>query len=176
MEVRRTEVGLASAVHDLALETLVLATPDVGQLDPFGSRGGVRVQVDGQIVAGRDPLAERPPLPRRPAKDLQRYFPTTWVSSPRPDFVRGAGYGNIRAQPLPVEAPKDPAKPLDPIRQPARGESASWLVRTALCVEPRNGRLHVFMPPVRTLEDYLDIVAGIEDTADLLDTPIVIAG
>jgi uncharacterized protein (DUF2126 family) len=32
------------------------------------------------------------------------------------------------------------------------------------------------MPPVRTLEDYLDVVAAVEDTAELLDTPVVIEG
>ncbi|MCE9519651.1 MAG: transglutaminase family protein, partial [Verrucomicrobia bacterium] len=50
-------------------------------------------------------------------------------------------------------------------RRPAPGESASWIIRTALCFEPRNGRLHIFLPPVAKTEDYLDLVAAIEDTA-----------
>jgi len=32
------------------------------------------------------------------------------------------------------------------------------------------------MPPVRVLEDYLDLTAAVEDTAELLDTPVVIEG
>ena len=31
---------------------------------------------------------------------------------------------------------------------------------TAICVEPRHGTLHIFMPPVRHTEDYLDLVAS----------------
>ena len=64
----------------------------------------------------------------------------------------------------------------DTTRQPQRGESAAWIVRTALCVEPRQGRLHVFMPPVATLEDYLELLTAVEDTAAHFGTPILIEG
>jgi len=49
-------------------------------------------------------------------------------------------------------------------------------VHTALCVEPREGRLHVFLPPLTHLEHYLDLIATIEATAAALRTPVVIEG
>ena len=70
-------------------------------------------------------------------------------------------------------APKSEAELL---RAPAMHESAWWLNRTALCVEARQGRLHVFMPPVRILEDYLDCIAAVEATAQKLGLPVVIEG
>ena len=60
--------------------------------------------------------------------------------------------------------------------RPVVGESASWVVRTAMCVEPRDGRLHVFMPPVTTTEDYLDLIAGVETAARELGLPVIIEG
>ncbi len=93
-----------------------------------------------------------------------------------------AGYGpGQRAQPRGeleeqrVEWPPLPAD-FDPNRRPVQGESAPWVVRTALCVEPRDGRLHVFMPPVTSTEDYLDLIAGIEVAVTELGLPVIIEG
>ncbi|MGL4513269.1 MAG: DUF2126 domain-containing protein [Lacipirellulaceae bacterium] len=51
-----------------------------------------------------------------------------------------------------------------------------YVLRTALCVEPRDGRMHVFMPPTSTLEDYLELLATVEETAESLDQAVVIEG
>ncbi|MEN9384719.1 MAG: hypothetical protein RL323_1862, partial [Pseudomonadota bacterium] len=85
-----------------------------------------------------------------------------------------------------------PAQPMD-ARYPQRGESAAWLTRTALCVEARdpqrangpkaevkNGgkssHLYIFMPPLQRLEDYLDLLAAIEATAEKLGVKVVLEG
>jgi len=59
---------------------------------------------------------------------------------------------------------------------PKVGESHSSTIRTALCVEARQGRLHVFLPPVERLEDFLDLIRAIEDTSSLLKMPVIIEG
>ncbi|MEQ1558125.1 MAG: transglutaminase family protein [Methyloglobulus sp.] len=47
---------------------------------------------------------------------------------------------------------------------------------TALCVEAREGRLYIFMPPLTLLEHYLELVAAIEATAESLALPVVLEG
>ncbi len=61
-------------------------------------------------------------------------------------------------------------------RKPREQESAPWVTRSALCVEPRNGRLHIFLPPVDDTEDFLDLVACIEKTAAALKMPVILEG
>ncbi|GAA5117321.1 transglutaminase family protein [Luteolibacter yonseiensis] len=61
-------------------------------------------------------------------------------------------------------------------REPEPQESASWITRSALCVEPRNGTLHIFLPPVADTDDFLDLVATIEQTAASLKIPVVLEG
>ena len=59
---------------------------------------------------------------------------------------------------------------------PGLHQSAAGVVRTALCTEARDGQLHVFMPPLVRLEDYIDLLAAVEATAVELQVPVVIEG
>jgi uncharacterized protein (DUF2126 family)/transglutaminase-like putative cysteine protease len=84
------------------------------------------------------------------------------------------------------------ATSVDPNREPSRFESAHWITRTALCVEVRNpdrsngpkveeagdggGVMYVFMPPLTSLDDYLDLLAAVEATATDLGMQIVLEG
>ena len=59
-------------------------------------------------------------------------------------------------------------------QQPTVDQSA--VIHTALCVEPRDGHLHVFMPPLERLEQYLDLLACVEQTAAGLQMPVRVEG
>jgi uncharacterized protein (DUF2126 family) len=49
-------------------------------------------------------------------------------------------------------------------------------VRTALCVEPREGKMRVFMPPLESLEAYVRLVAAVEQAASDVSTPVMVEG
>ncbi len=48
--------------------------------------------------------------------------------------------------------------------------------RTALCIEPREGRIHIFLPPLDLIEHYLELISAIETTAAKLQIPVRIEG
>ena len=45
-----------------------------------------------------------------------------------------------------------------------------------MCAEVRQGKLYLFMPPVAQLEDYLEVVAAIEATAEQMKLPVILEG
>ena len=59
------------------------------------------------------------------------------------------------------------ARSLDGVRE---------LIRPSLCVQIRDGRLHVSLPYAPILADYLDLVSAIEDTCRYLQMPIWVEG
>jgi uncharacterized protein (DUF2126 family)/transglutaminase-like putative cysteine protease len=84
------------------------------------------------------------------------------------------------------------SEPADFARVPKPQESAHWITRTALCVEVRDPRrasgpkaeavgeksgvLYIFMPPLERLDDYLDLLAAIEASAESLGISVVLEG
>ena len=144
--------------------------------------------------------------PQRPAPDDQQTAPLVLVPGDSPMGLRLPleTLPWVEVEDRPYEAPADPTeaadrpleesssgRSLDPSdesaeasddgdnpadQSPEEGESAKWIIRSALCVELRDGRLHVFMPPTLRLEDYLDLLGRVEATAAQLDTPVVIEG
>lgn len=57
-----------------------------------------------------------------------------------------------------------------------RSAKATEVIRTALCVEARGGRLHIFLPPMEYLEQYTALIKAIEKTACKLELPVILEG
>jgi len=104
-----------------------------------------------------DPTVERGPLPEFDGADraAEEALPETTPGREQPvaRFTEGGEVQDVREQELGTDA-----------------------VRTALSVEPRDGRLCVFMPPVEDVEDYLELVAAAEATAEEMGLPVHIEG
>jgi uncharacterized protein (DUF2126 family)/transglutaminase-like putative cysteine protease len=135
------------------------------------------------LVPGDSPVGYRLPLGALPHVPPSQY-PYTNIADPTeprgalPDFDAQA------RQPQP-EMPYDtPAQPVAHFAAAEAGQARieqemgdlSGAVRTALSVEPRDGRLCVFMPPVERIEDYLELVAAAEEAAKAMGLPVHVEG
>lgn len=155
------------------------------------------------LVPGDSPLGYRLPLDSQPwaaAADLPWVHPPdqTQPFAPLPPYRRlrhAVGSGEAGAAPGWQEPPDSRAGFADrsraaqngaktaaataaqvPPKAPGRFESAGDVTRTAISAEPRHGRLYVFMPPTSALEDYLELVAVVEDTAAEMKLPVILEG
>ena len=116
--------------------------------------------VDYPHLVPADPFAERTPLP------------DPRVTHPIGAKVLQVAHSEEASPPL---APETLVAQQAPARSTAEADSAKP-VRTALTVEVRDGRLCVFMPPVETLADYLELLAVVETTAAELALPVHVEG
>jgi uncharacterized protein (DUF2126 family)/transglutaminase-like putative cysteine protease len=127
------------------------------------------------LIPGDSPMGYRLPLDSLPwtsANDYPYIFPPD-PAQPLPPL---ATHAQIRIQ-------VSTAKPIDSTarggiseRVPAMHESAAWITHAAMCAQARNGVLYIFMPPTASLEDYLELVAAVEASAEAMNQPILFEG
>ena len=103
-----------------------------------------------------DPTRQVPPLPDRDPS--------------RQPFLQSRGQPDARSEQRLTEERRQP-KP-----EPRGAHYQGGNVRTALSVEARDGRINLFMPPVETTEDFLDLIAAAEDVAAEIGAPLRIEG
>jgi uncharacterized protein (DUF2126 family)/transglutaminase-like putative cysteine protease len=146
------------------------------------------------LVQGDSPLGFRLPLASLPwvrAGDMPWIYPPD-ANDDLPPLAVDEGAGGApawhsseeagRPASLAHETPSgthdiedEPADPALPAKL-APGESAGFVVRTAISAEARHGRLYVFMPPTSALDDYLALVTTVEATAKAMRLPVVLEG
>jgi uncharacterized protein (DUF2126 family) len=114
--------------------------------------------VDYPHLVPADPFAERRPL-LEPG-----------VAQPQ---AGGASISDVRVTPSLRSPGAITPRPLAHASAAIGGHAA---VRTALTIEVRDGRLCVFMPPAETLNDYLELLATVEATADEFGLPVHVEG
>lgn len=83
-------------------------------------------------------------------------------------------YSDVQAKQ--TSGPHAPTPLKQDIQEQTPDSADGPIIHTALCIEPREGKLFVFMPPLPRLEDYLELLAHIEKTAADMALPICIEG
>ncbi len=120
------------------------------------------------LAPGDSPAGFRLPLDALPYVDALHY-PHVIAVDP-----------TLRQPPLPAPPPRQQPRQAPPAAPPAPpasgGASDERVVRTALVVESRGARLDVFLPPLESAEDYVQLVAAIEDTSESIGVPVHVEG
>jgi uncharacterized protein (DUF2126 family) len=125
------------------------------------------------LVPGDSPLGFRMPLASLPNVPPSAY---PHVVEADPTAPRGRlperavlGRAPAAATPQPATPPAQPVRQVEaaagPRQEQIGQEMISGVVRTAIAFEIRDGVTTAFMPPVETAEDYIELVAAVEETA-----------
>jgi uncharacterized protein (DUF2126 family)/transglutaminase-like putative cysteine protease len=113
------------------------------------------------LVPGDSPVGFRLPLERlpwEPSGEVRKLWIVDPMAPSKPLPVPSLRQLKLETTPAPADMP------------------AGSVVRTAVAVEARDGRLWVFLPPVGSTEDYVELIAAVEQTAARLKMPALIEG
>ncbi len=140
------------------------------------------------LVPGDSPVGYRLPLgslPHVPPGDRSQIVPLD-PSIPRgqlPDPGQPAYHDGVREEMMELADEREQTAASLSVDDTARQDrieqqlgSIDGTIRTAFAVEVRGGRLCVFMPPVETVEDYLDLLQVVEESARRISLPVLIEG
>jgi len=153
-------------------------------LIPGDSPMGYRLPLDSQpwVSKAEFPYMHAPDqsqtfAPLAPYVDYRQQ--TATPLSPRKEDIPARGWSGGPARVERKEVPsnhgsRDGAQ--NGNRTPTAKESASWVTRTAMCAQAREGTLYIFMPPMTKLDDYLAIVGAIESTAVEPEHQVIMEG
>ena len=127
------------------------------------------------LIPGNSPMGMRLPLASLPwvAPDKQDHHEPQSLFTDLPEL--GDYYGEVMRRYSHIET-KLPDHPELIEQEVGDAPIEVEVPHTALCVEAREGRLYIFMPPLMALEHYLELVAAIEATAEDLALPVVLEG
>jgi uncharacterized protein (DUF2126 family) len=127
------------------------------------------------LVPGDSPIGFRLPLetlPHVPKEQYPYFMPADPFASRTPLSSPPAA---AREQ-LSIQRKGDRGADRQRIMEQGTAGGADGAVRTALAVEPREGRLCVFLPPTETANDYVELIQCIEATAAELGQPVHVEG
>ena len=173
--------------------------PYLVEQDPFAPRGALptsfpvagsnRPSAPQGVMGVRGEAGPGAPIAPQSAADAKA-VPARLVGAVTPDAA-GRGLAAALAANRAASAASSSAADVDD-RIPHKFESATWVTRSALCIEVRDPRrangpkaertgsasgvMYVFMPPLERLEDYLELLAAIEATSAALGIKIVLEG
>ena len=140
------------------------------------------------LLPGDSPLGLRLPLDSLPylAPSQKPFFAEADPTAPHdelPTFTQRSLAGHPEAVPMYgvseqslKEDSGDEAEKKEKSKSAKEDDAVAHNVRTALCIEPRGGRLHVFMPPCESADDYVELISAIEQTCCDLKMPIIVEG
>ncbi len=132
------------------------------------------------LVPGDSPAGYRLPLGALPYVPPSQYpyvnIADPWEErGPLPEFAEPRSDDDAETDPDQARARFTPSGHVQTVIEQHIGEIGG-AVRTALAVEPRDGRLCVFMPPVERADDYLELLDAVERAAAGLGVKVHIEG